>query len=145
MFSRLTLAPGAELNPVWSPDSRRLAYVGVSPRNTLFETAVGSGNYTEIPAGASSLLEDWTGDGKSLVTRAARKVRLSGAAPHPGESPERRRQAPTILEVAFGVDQIRVSPDRRWVAYPSFEYGQQPECYVAAFPSFTDRRQNFER
>jgi eukaryotic-like serine/threonine-protein kinase len=37
--------------------------------------------------------------------------------------------------------QVRVSPDGRWVAYTSFESGQQSEVYVAAFPSFTDRRQ----
>jgi eukaryotic-like serine/threonine-protein kinase len=140
VFSRLTLAPGAEVNPVWSPDSRRVAYVGVSPRNTLFETAVGSGKYTEIPAGASSLLEDWTDDGKYLVTRAERKVRLL-TAPQPESPPKGDDKPQTILEVAFGVDQIRVSPDGRWVAYTSFESGQQPEVYVAAFPSFTDRRQ----
>ena len=45
-----------------------------------------------------------------------------------------------ILDVAFGVDQVRVSPDGKWVAYTSFESGE-PEINVAAFPSFTDRRQ----
>jgi Tol biopolymer transport system component len=33
-----------------------------------------------------------------------------------------------------------LSPDGRWVAYTSLESGQ-PEVYLAAFPSFTDRRQ----
>ena len=45
-----------------------------------------------------------------------------------------------ILDVAFGVDQVRVSPDGKWVAYTSFESGE-PEINVAAFPSFTNRRQ----
>ena len=140
VFSRLTLAPGAEFSPVWSPDSRRVAYVGINPTSTLFETAVGSGKYTEIPAGASSLLEDWTDDGKYLVIRDERRVRLL-TAPQPESPPKGDDKPQTILEVPFGVDQIRVSPDGRWVAYTSFESGQQPEVYVAAFPSFTDKRQ----
>ena len=78
----------------------------------LYETAVGSGKYTEIPAGASSFVEDWTDDGKYLVTRAERKVRLL-TAPQPESPPKGDDKPQTILEVAFGVDQIRVSPDGR--------------------------------
>ena len=137
VFSRLTLAPGAEGTPVWSPDSRRVAYVNTA--SGMFETAVGSGQYTAIPGEASSLLEDWTDDGK-LLLRTGRSVKLL-TVPQPG-SPSKGDDKPrTILEVPFGVDQMRVSPDGKWVAYTSFESGQQPEIYVAAFPSFTDRRQ----
>jgi Tol biopolymer transport system component len=141
VFSRLTLAPGAELNPVWSPDSHRVAYIGtINSGNSMFETAVGSGQYTAIPAGVSSALEDWTDDGKYLVIRGPRQVKLL-TAPRPGSPSNGSDKPQTLLEVPFGVDQVRVSPDGKWVAYTSFESGQQPEVYVAAFPSFTDRRQ----
>jgi eukaryotic-like serine/threonine-protein kinase len=138
VFSRLTLAPGAEGTPIWSPDSRHVAYVSIG--GGMFQTAVGSGQYTAIPAGASSLLEDWTDDGKHLVARVGRKVTLL-TAPQPGSPPTSNDPPQTILDVPFTVDQVRVSPDSRWVAYTSFESGQQPEVYVAAFPSFTERRQ----
>ena len=138
VFSRLTLAPGAEGTPVWSPDSRRVAYVNAG--TGIFETAVGSGQYAAIPGEKSSLLEDWTDDGKYLVTRAGRSVRLLGV-PQPGSPSKGDDKPQTILEVPFAVDQVRVSPDGKWVAYTSFESGQQPEVFVAAFPSFTDRRQ----
>jgi Tol biopolymer transport system component len=43
------------------------------------------------------------------------------------------------LETTYLVDQIRVSPDGKRVAYMSMESGSV-EIWVAAFPSFTDRR-----
>ena len=39
-----------------------------------------------------------------------------------------------------GIDQTHVSPDGRWVAYNSLESGSL-EVYVAAFPSFPQKRQ----
>ena len=138
VFSRLTLSPGAEGTPVWSPDSRHVAYVNLG--SGIFETAVGSGQYTALPGEKSSLLEDWTNDGKYLVIRTGRSVKLL-TVPQPGSPSKGDDKPQTILEVPFGDDQMRVSLDGKWVAYTSFESGQQPEVYVAAFPSFTDRRQ----
>jgi Tol biopolymer transport system component len=45
-----------------------------------------------------------------------------------------------VKEVPAGIDQTRVSPDGRWVAYNSLESGSL-EVYVAAFPSFPQKRQ----
>jgi Tol biopolymer transport system component len=46
----------------------------------------------------------------------------------------------TIFEIPFLKDQFQISPNGKWVAYNSRESGDL-RVSVAAFPSFTDRRQ----
>jgi Tol biopolymer transport system component len=51
-LSRLTAAPGSEQEPIWSPDSRRVAYVNRNEnQDALYETLIGSGKHTAIPNG----------------------------------------------------------------------------------------------
>ena len=45
-----------------------------------------------------------------------------------------------LLTSEFDKDNPRVSPDGHWVAYNSIESGRW-EVYVAAFPTFADKRQ----
>lgn len=54
--------------------------------------------------------------------------------PGPGAKPE------TLLKTEYAKDEPRVSPDGHWVAYNTNESGRW-EVYIAAFPSFTARRQ----
>jgi eukaryotic-like serine/threonine-protein kinase len=50
------------------------------------------------------------------------------------------RKLETLLETEFDKDNPAVSPDGRWIAYQSMESGRW-EVFVAAFPSFTKKRQ----
>jgi Tol biopolymer transport system component len=108
-------------------------------KNMLFETLIGSGTHAVIPGGDSTFINDWTPDGKYLVLNAGRTVSLL-AAPGSTAVSTGGGKPQTILDTRFDVDQLRVSPDGRWVAYMSTESGQ-PEVHVASFPAFTDRRQ----
>ena len=132
VFSRLTLAPGAEVNPVWSPDSRRVAYVGSqNPRDTLFETAVGSGKYTADPRWSvrafsrigPTMASTWS-------TRAGRKVSfsrsLSLGVPRKATTSPRRsstsrsgRSSPRVARWQVG----RVHVVRIWPATRSLRRG----------------------
>jgi len=138
-FSPLTTTPGPEQEMEWSPDSRRVAY---SHRDgataTWFQTIIGSGKHTPVPdIGRDSILEEWTPDGQFLVRRPPGKVSL---IPAPRDDGTRADLAPrTILDERYEVDQLRVSPNGKWVAYMSMESGR-PYINVAAFPSFIDRR-----
>jgi serine/threonine protein kinase/Tol biopolymer transport system component len=139
VFSRLTTAAGAELDPIWYPDSRRVAYTGsVDGKRGLFVTLIGSGKQTHIPGGAEGL-EDWTDDGKQLLIRAVRTISLF-PAPEESASPTSEGKPQAVFNENFTVDTLRVSPDGRWVTYASTESGQA-EINVASFPAFTDRRQ----
>jgi serine/threonine protein kinase/Tol biopolymer transport system component len=139
VFSRLTSAAGAEVDPVWSADSNRVAYVGNSEgKRGLFVTLIGSGKHTPIPGAGEDTLEDWAD--KYLLTRRGRAVSL---LPAPEESPSSASaaiKAQEVLNEPYAVDTFQVSPDGKWVAYTSLE-SSQPEIIVASFPAFTDRRQ----
>ena len=45
-----------------------------------------------------------------------------------------------LTDAPFTQDEVHVSPDGRWVAFDADESGRW-EVYVAAFPSFTSKRQ----
>ncbi|HET9362497.1 MAG TPA: protein kinase [Vicinamibacterales bacterium] len=139
VLSRLTSAAGAEVDPVWSADSRRVAYVGSSEgKRGLFVTLIGSGKHTPIPGAGEDSLEDWAD--KYLLTRRGGAISL---LPAPEESPSSVSaaiKAQEVLNEPYAIDTLQVSPDGKWVAYASLESGQ-PEVIVASFPAFTDRRQ----
>jgi hypothetical protein len=140
VFSRLTSEAGRERFPTWSPDSRRVAYLNeVTGKRSLFVTLVGSGQHAAIPGSEQNRLEDWTRDGRQLVTYAGRVLSLL-PAPEEGASQAGEGKPQTVFEEPYLVSQIRVSPDGRWVAYTSDESGQ-PQINVASFPAFTNRRQ----
>jgi eukaryotic-like serine/threonine-protein kinase len=136
--SPLTTTAGADVDFAWSTDSQHVAYVGMrNGKTNLYETLIGSGRHTPIPGGESQNLEDW--HDKTLVIRNFRRVGTL-VVPDAGNSAADAGKPDEILETSAPIDTIRVSPDGKWVAYASFESGKS-EVYVAAFPSFTNRRQ----
>jgi serine/threonine-protein kinase len=142
-FQRVTSMTGSENQEVWSPDSRRLAFV--TSRGISY-TVIGSGTVTPVPGGEGpTLLEQWTPDGKYLLMRRQGKGPLSLLpAPSPdvttaAAGPTASPQPQPIFTAAYDVDHFRVSPNGKWVAYTSLESGR-PQVMVASFPSFTDRR-----
>jgi Tol biopolymer transport system component len=143
VFSRLTSSPGNESQAVWAPDSRRIAFVSNPTKGPkIHEMVIGSGKETTIFAdGKTGLLEYWTRDGKQLLIRNGSTVSVIPAPPEgagDGKAPERKPQV--VFTAGYAVDLFSVSPDGKWVAYMSLETGA-PEINVAAFPSFTDRKQ----
>jgi serine/threonine protein kinase/Tol biopolymer transport system component len=139
--SRLTSDPGTQNHPVWSPDSRRIAFVkrGRDGKAAVYQTLLGSGKdalvYPDIVD-----LNAWTRDGLVAMHRngdATTVILLR--APEENATQPITEKPRTLLEAKYYVDEIRVSPDGTRAAYTSLETGS-PEIWVAAFPSFTDRR-----
>ncbi|MEO8099323.1 MAG: protein kinase [Acidobacteriota bacterium] len=135
VFSRLTSDPDAEVDPVWSPDSRRVLFASRSQaKNELREVTVGTSDekviYSDPDAWA---LDDWSRDGKWIVFRPLKEtsVRLLTYGEH---------KAQTVGSGTARIDETHVSPDGRWVTFNSIESGDY-EVYVAAFPSFQQKRQ----
>ena len=135
VFSRLTSGPDSERDPLWSPDSRRVTYTVLDGKEpAIREVVIGGADSPVLADGKVNFLDDWSRDGK-LIYHTAGGAAVS-MLPLSGE-----RKPQVIFQTPFQKDQVRVSPDGRWVAYMSFESANQPEVFVAAFPSFTDRRQ----
>jgi Tol biopolymer transport system component len=141
VYARLTSAVGLEQDAVWSPDSRRVAYMHFAGnRRSWYHTTIGSGSHDEFQGDpAQTALEDWTPDGQ-LVFRGAGPGTIS-IVPAPDQDASQQASTPrTILNERYVVDHVRVSPNGKWVAYTSVESGR-PQVHLASFPSFNDRRQ----
>jgi eukaryotic-like serine/threonine-protein kinase len=130
--SRLTVHPGQERSPVWSPDSARIAFQSsrfrqpIAVRQTLgTETGAdellleGPGNFTMTPSG-------WSPDGQFIAytTRGSNVWIL----PLFGD-----RKPFAFAETPFIEASAVFSPDGRWIAYTSNE-GGQTDVYVQSFP-----------
>jgi Tol biopolymer transport system component len=136
VFSRLTSGPDSERDPLWSPDSRRVMYTVADGKEPgIREVVMGGADTPVLADGKANFLDDWSRDGKFLLYHTTGGAAVS-LLPLSGE-----RKPQVVFQTSFQKDEVRVSPDGRWVAYMSFESANQPEVYVAAFPSFTDRRQ----
>jgi Tol biopolymer transport system component len=134
VLSRLTSDMGDKMDATWSPDSRRIAFKKNGDKPGIYQMLIGSGKDSLVYSGADKL-EAWTPEGLLLLSGST--VSLI-PAPKEGATGPVTEKARTLLDVKYNVDQFRVSPDGKWVAYMSQEGGT--EVWVATFPGFTDRR-----
>lgn len=119
----------------WSPDGRELVYNSDRKgKFDLYRKAVGgSDEELIIQSGEDKFPNQWLNDGSVLFLNWAGRIFFR--VPLSGE-----RKPVTLFQTEFPKLAPRVSPDGRWVAYSSAESGRF-EIYVAAFPSFRERRQ----
>jgi eukaryotic-like serine/threonine-protein kinase len=118
---------------VWSPDGTRVALRGA----TRITVQPASGGEARVLADVPRLggIEQWTPDGQAiLVLRTVGTVREAVAIPVAGGEP-------VVLARSSGLmDEMRVSPDGRWLAYNTDESGRQ-EVYVLPLPATGERWQ----
>jgi Tol biopolymer transport system component len=126
--SRLTSEPGAEGDPIWSPDGRYVAFTR-TPKGVanIFKRSVASGEETLLlESSQATYSEDWSRDGKFLAYH--RNSRAIEILPLTGDS-----KPLVFVEDRFSKDEPHFSPDGRWLAYESDESGQI-DVYVQPFP-----------
>ena len=140
---RLTFTDAAASDPAIDLEGRRVAFVSgpVANRMTTAFT-VRPGQPPEIlfedPAGVA--LDDWSPDGRWVVYH--QRSALLGAVPSTSfvRDLQNRTEAPRGVARCEGgsLDEARVSPDGRWLAFNCNESGQF-EIYVVPFPGGGDR------
>ena len=112
-----------EADPVWSPDSRELAFQ--SERN-LFTRRIDQEGRTTLLASSSVIsAEDWTHDGRFVIF--LRGTGSVWALPLKGD-----RTPVPVVESSSSVDEPHVSPDGRWLAYSGNDTGRW-EVYLQPF------------
>jgi len=121
--SRLTTGDHDENDPVWSPDSREVAFTS---NGALFTRRIDHEGRTILLADSSVTgMEDWTHDGRFVIfgrgERNISALQLGGG-----------RKPVSVIESSSPVDEPHVSRDSRWLAYSGSDTGQW-EVYVQPF------------
>ena len=131
--TRLTTDTRDDGSPVWSPNSRRIAFASRRKARLDIYEKLASGTDEEVVLlsdETDKLPTSWSPDGRHLlyVSPAGGLQRALWALPMMGTATSIRVSAnPSTRRVHF-------SPDGRWIAYTEGEAGGRAAVYVAPFP-----------
>jgi Tol biopolymer transport system component len=130
---KFTLGPGSGRFPVWSPDSRQLAFEMVTPESKdMYKKASSGVGQMEILSQAQEEhhADDWSIDGRYIVEQ--RQASKHGwdiwIVPMIGHE-----KAFPYLQSDANETNARLSPNGQWLAYQSDE-SKRNEIYVVGFP-----------
>jgi Tol biopolymer transport system component len=131
--TRFTFDAAADIQPVWSPDGSRIAWISRRGGFIGFyaKRADGSGSdelLFKLDDGPAPSLTDWSRDGRFLIYNRATDI---WAAPVTEGTVEDRKPVPLVQSEGEQLGAY-VSPDMRWVAYMSNESGRQ-DLFVQPF------------
>jgi Tol biopolymer transport system component/DNA-binding winged helix-turn-helix (wHTH) protein len=135
--TRLTLAPGLRDSPVWSPDSKTLAFMhsfgGKLPEVHLRGVGVADAEESAPPSGFQEPT-DWSPDGRFVALTSTGLQRFANETQ--GDvwlvDVSHGRKLIPLLNTPFHETSLNFSPDGKWVAFTSNESGRN-EVYVQAF------------
>ena len=134
LSTRLTFDPGADTNPMWTPDSRWIVFRSTrgSAPNLFRRAADGTGDDERLTTSTNSQIPmAFSPDGLRLVFQEA--VPKTGmdlfVMPSDGHG-----TAQPLVQTPFGETNADLSPDGRWLVYQSNESGRN-EVYVRPFPN----------
>jgi Tol biopolymer transport system component len=136
--ARLTFDTSPDIAPVWSPDGRRIAFMGYRAGGLgLYQKAASGAEKEEVllpPTNSFKLPNDWSRSGQFLLynvqdpkSNADLWVLPLTADGHPSGAPT------PFANTKFDEQQGQFSPDGHWIAYVSDESGR-PEIHVQPFP-----------
>jgi eukaryotic-like serine/threonine-protein kinase len=134
----LTTDPHAQSDPVWSPDSRYVAFNllpngGLDPPFLVEKIEVGSQQPQTIYGdNERHWIEDWSPNGRFLLTHDTKTLSIISLT---GDSKPK-----ALYSSSFIKDEFHLSPDGRLIAYGENRTGRW-EVFVASFPSFDSIQQ----
>ena len=137
--TRLTSSTRDESSPVWSPDSRSVAFTTVRDGRPVIvsKPANQSGNETVIFQSpfTNTRATDWSQDGRFLLLNGFETSTSIWRVPADGSATPEQITAEPNVEQSTG----RLSPDGHWLAYVSGS-----RVFVTDYPGKTKRVQVFE-
>jgi Tol biopolymer transport system component len=130
--TRFTSGLTSDINPVWSPDGKKIAYsVGRANDFRIHVRPVGGGNdQLVLQTNEPVTVSDWSPDGKTLLLDHFGPRFRSDIWLLPLDGEKKVRE---LVQTAYNEGESRFSPDGRWIAYSSDETGQR-EIYLRPYP-----------
>ena len=139
-LSRLTLGADTDYKPVWTPDSRRIAFASQRDGgfNLYWQRADGTGDVQRLTTSKNNQYPaSWHPSGKLLAFSENRPQTGWDLMILPMEGDEASGWKPgeprALLSTGSAEGEPMFSPDGRWLAYTSDKTGR-PEVYVRPFP-----------
>jgi serine/threonine-protein kinase len=134
-LTRLTFGEGESIQPMWTPDGKRIVFAGVRGgkrgRGLYWKLADGSRSEEELVRLSYELWPgSWSPDGKLLAYVVADPSNGGDIWVLPLDA---ERKPWPFKQTKFWEQGPQISPDGRWLAYVSNESGRF-EIYVEAFP-----------
>ena len=129
----LTTDPHAQSDPVWSPDSRYVAFDllpngGVNPPFLVQKIAVATQQAQPVYGdNVPHWVEDWSSDGRFLLTHDTKTFSIIPVAAN--------SKPKALYSSSFLKDEFHLSPDGQLIAYGEIRAGRW-EVFLALFPSF---------
>lgn len=138
--TKLTLDPSDDMNPVWAPDGKRIAFVTYRKGNAdiFVKNANGVGPETPLlDSSADEFVEDWSKDGKYLVYKLGQSE-FEDLYVLPLDAEGKPGKPFPVVQGPFHKDEPQFSYDGKWLAYVSDETGRF-EVYVTSFPALDQK------
>jgi hypothetical protein len=138
--SRLTLDPADDINPVWAPDGKRIAFTSYRKGNAdIYVIENGSGVGKGIPLLESEddeIVEDWSKDGKYIAYLTGRdNFKDIYALPLADGKPVADKKPFPVVQGQFQKDEPQFSYDGKLLAYTSDRTVPGTfQVYVRTFP-----------
>ena len=138
--TKVTLDPSDDMNPVWAPDGKRVAFVTFRKGNADIYVKNANGIGPETPlvdTPADEFVEDWSKDGRYLAYRQT-QGEFSDLYVLPFDAEGKPGKPFPIIQGPYQKDEPQFSYDGQWLAYVSDESGRF-EVYITSFPALDQK------
>lgn len=138
--AKLTLDPADDMNPIWAPDGKRVAFTSFRKGNAdiYLKNANGVGPETPLlESAADEYVEDWSKDGRFVAFKQT-EGEFEDLYVLPIDADGKPGKPFPIVQGPYHKAEPQFSYDGKWLAYGSDESGRF-EVYVTSFPELDQK------